>query len=140
MARATRPSRLFSSVRQFILRTGLTILRSYYTYKPMKSFAFIAFVMGFIGMLPLLRFIAFYMMGQGGGHVQSLVIGSMLMIASFVTFMFASVRPASAAATAAALLGAMGTATVFGATPHWLPMSANSLRPQFTSACVSVTT
>ena len=43
-------------------------------------------------------------------------------------------------AIAAALLAPIGTATLLGLTPQVLSVSANSLRPQFTSAWVSITT
>ena len=43
-------------------------------------------------------------------------------------------------AIAPALLTATGTATVFGETPQVLSVSANILRPQFTSPCVCMTT
>ena len=57
-----------------------------------------------------------------------------------VTLPFASVRAAVAAAIAAALFAAMGTATMLGLTPQVLFVSANSLRPQFTSVSVCMTT
>lgn len=85
----SRPSRLFSTIPQFVSRTALTIVRTYCTYHPMKIFAVMAGIMGVLGMLPILRFIFFYLTEGGAGHIQSLVLGGTLIIVSFLTFMFA---------------------------------------------------
>jgi hypothetical protein len=40
-------------------------------------------------MMPIVRFLYFYFSGDGGGHVQSLVLGGVLLMMGFVTFVFA---------------------------------------------------
>ena len=76
---AVRPSRLFRSVPGFIVQTGITIARTYTTYNPLRAFAGTGLLVGFIGVIPILRFLWFYLSGTGGGHIQSLVIGGALM-------------------------------------------------------------
>lgn len=71
----TRPSRLFSSVPGFIARTGATVLRTYAMHYPLRVFLLAGGVLGLIGALPILRFLYFYAIGDGAGHIQSLVIG-----------------------------------------------------------------
>jgi len=84
----TRPSRLFSSIPQFIRRSAATILRSYAMYRPLRVFFLIGGALIALGALPILRFFSFYLAGEGGGHVQSLVLGGVLVIIGFITLLF----------------------------------------------------
>ena len=79
----TRPSRLFKGIPQYIKNSGLTILRIYTLYKPLKAFLAIAGVLFLWGFLIGARFLWFYLQGDGGGHVQSLILAAVLLIASF---------------------------------------------------------
>ncbi|MBD3734012.1 MAG: glycosyltransferase family 2 protein [Sphingopyxis sp.] len=76
----TRPSRLFKSVPRFIMSTGLTMVRAYTTYKPLRVFVGLGTAIGFVGLLPLVRFLVLFARGDGDGHVQSLVIGGALLV------------------------------------------------------------
>ncbi|MEM1141649.1 MAG: glycosyltransferase family 2 protein [Pseudomonadota bacterium] len=76
----TRPPRLYQSTTGFVLRQAVTILRMYAMYRPMRFFFSIGAVLAFIGVVPLLRFLFFFAQGEGGGHVQSLVLGSAFLI------------------------------------------------------------
>lgn len=76
----TRPSRLFKSVPRFIANTGMTMARAYTTYNPLKVFVGGGVAIAFVGMLPVLRFLLFYFAGEGDGHIQSLVVGGMLVV------------------------------------------------------------
>ena len=76
----TRPSRLFKSVPRFIMNTGLTMVRAYTTYKPLRVFVGLGTAIGFVGLLPLVRFLFLFARGDGDGHVQSLVIGGALLV------------------------------------------------------------
>jgi hypothetical protein len=40
-----------------------------------------------VGAIPIVRFVYFYFTGAGEGHIQSLVIGSALLVIGFLTFM-----------------------------------------------------
>lgn len=77
---AVRPSRLFKSIPRFIMQTGITMARSFTAYKPLRAFVGTGSVIAFIGLLPILRFMWFYIQGDGAGHVQSLVIGGALLV------------------------------------------------------------
>ncbi|HEY8604757.1 glycosyltransferase family 2 protein [Tsuneonella suprasediminis] len=82
-----RPSRLFSSIPQFIINTGTTIMRAYAQYYALKVFALIGALLGVIGAIPVLRFLYFYIDGQGDGHLQSLVLGVGLLVLGFLCVM-----------------------------------------------------
>lgn len=83
-----RPSRLFSSIPHFIMNTGVTMARAYAMYNPLRVFVAIGGMAAAVGLIPILRFLYFYAVGEGGGHVQSLVLGSVLMILGMVAIMF----------------------------------------------------
>jgi len=79
-----RESRLFSSMTGFLSRSASTIIRVYATYEPLKVFFTIGGIIFSGGFLIGLRFLYFYFTSTGAsGHVQSLILGSMLMILGF---------------------------------------------------------
>ena len=82
-----RASRLFKSVPQFIARSVSTMIRAYAMYYPLRVFFFIGLGLSVVGLLPILRFLYFYAVGDGGGHLQSLILGGVLLVIGFVTFL-----------------------------------------------------
>lgn len=76
----TRPSRLFRSIPRFIANTAITMARAYTTYNPLRVFVGGGLGLALIGFLPILRFLWFWANGGGDGHVQSLVIGGVLVV------------------------------------------------------------
>lgn len=84
---AVRPSRLFRSIPQFIVNTTATMLRAWAMYNPLRAFVSAGLIAFLIGLAPMLRFLWFYFNGDGAGHVQSLVIGGVLMILGVVAIM-----------------------------------------------------
>lgn len=84
-----RPSRLFRSMGAFLRKQVITILRSYMMYRPLRAFLTIGLMMIVIGMLPVLRFVYFYAIGDGEGRVQSLILGSMFLVAGYMTVIIA---------------------------------------------------
>ena len=83
----TRDSRLFRSIGQFIERSVTTMLRIYAMYQPLRVFSAIGVVLVLAGVVPIVRFLVFYLAGQGDGHVQSLVLGGALLVIGFITFL-----------------------------------------------------
>lgn len=75
----TRPSRLMSGVLSYMWRSGSTIVRIVMTYRPLQFFALPAMVLFAAGLAIGLRFVYFYATGDGQGHVQSLILGALLM-------------------------------------------------------------
>ena len=84
---AARPSRLFRSVPGFIVQTGVTIARAYTTYNPLHVFGGIGIVLALIGAAPIVRFLIYYVQGEGSGHIQSLVLGGAILILGAITFL-----------------------------------------------------
>jgi len=77
---ATRPSRLFKSIPRFIMSTGVTIMRAYTTFNAMRVFVAIGTILSVLGLIPIGRFLWFVLVGEGSGHIQSLVLGTALLI------------------------------------------------------------
>ena len=74
----TRPSRLMRGPASYIARQLNVMVRVFMTYRPFRFFAIPGIVIGGLGAMLLVRFLYFYATGDGRGHVQSVVIGSML--------------------------------------------------------------
>jgi glycosyltransferase involved in cell wall biosynthesis len=83
----TRPSRLFRNVGHFVGRSVETMVRMYAMYKPLTTFMYIGSALLVAGAMPILRFLYFWFGGDGSGHVQSLVLGGVLVILGCVTLL-----------------------------------------------------
>jgi len=83
----TRESRLFRTIPQFLERSLTTMVRIYSMYRPLKVFFAIGMLLSILGLLPVIRFLYLYLIGQGDGHIQSLVLGGALLIIGFMTFL-----------------------------------------------------
>jgi hypothetical protein len=75
----TRPSRLFKGMREYVLRSAKTILRVFVLYAPIRFFFTIAAVFAVPAIWAIGRFLAFYAMGDGAGHIQSLILAAALL-------------------------------------------------------------
>lgn len=82
--RVERPSRLFKSIPEYILRSTVTILRIFVLYKPLKFFFTVALIISLPALLGICRFLFFYFNGSGNGHIQSLVLSGGLLAVSSV--------------------------------------------------------
>ncbi len=82
-----RDSRLFRSIPGYIKRSILTIFRIYTMYEPLKMFFRIGGIIFGAGLIISLRFLYFYLTGQGGGHIQSLILATILFMIGFQTMM-----------------------------------------------------
>jgi len=79
-----RESRLFKSMYSYIKRSIATIIRAYIMYKPLRFFTFIGSIPFILGFILGVRYLIFMVMGQAGGHIQSLILASTLMLLGFM--------------------------------------------------------
>jgi glycosyltransferase involved in cell wall biosynthesis len=77
-----RPSRLVRSIGSYVRRSLVTIVRVFVTYRPMFTFFSVSALLGVPGLLLGIRYLVFLAAGQGGGHVQSLILASLLLTLS----------------------------------------------------------
>jgi glycosyltransferase involved in cell wall biosynthesis len=82
-----RESRLIRSVPRYVLRSIVTILRIFLMYEPLRIFAILSMLPGLAGVVLLLRYLYFFLIGEGSGHVQSVIAGSALGILAFQVFL-----------------------------------------------------
>lgn len=85
----SRPSRLVRSIPDYLLRSLITITRISVVYQPFIFFASIGTVLFGAGFLLGLRFLYFFWTGAGSGHVQSLILASVLLGMGFQTILIA---------------------------------------------------
>jgi glycosyltransferase involved in cell wall biosynthesis len=76
----TRESRLFPSTAAYVRRNGVSIFRIYALYEPLRLFMAAAAITALVGLGIWARFLWFFIDGRGGGHIQSLILGSTLFI------------------------------------------------------------
>lgn len=74
-----RPSRLLKSIPSYIRQSMITIIRIYVVYRPFHFFGSIGLVCLVAGFLIGLRFVYYYLTGDGSGHIQSLILMSVLL-------------------------------------------------------------
>lgn len=79
----TRPSRLMRSIPHYLTYSGSTIVRAYSMYRPLRVFSSVGGLLITGGLVLALRFLYFYLIGQGGGHIQSVILSAILLIVGF---------------------------------------------------------
>jgi len=86
-----RPSRLVGSVPSYILKSILIIVRIFVVYRPFRFFCSIGVLLFLVGTLIGARYL-WYMFTTGGqGHIQSLILASILIGIGFQTIVVAFV-------------------------------------------------
>lgn len=55
-------------------------------YRPYVLFLSLGALLSILGLIPFLRYLYFYLQEQHGSHLQSLVVGAVLLMAAFVSF------------------------------------------------------
>ena len=81
-----RPSRLVRSIPQYLFRSALTIGRIFLTYRPLRVFLTVSAALFIPGVLIGVRFLYEMARGHGQGHVQSLILTAILLLASILFF------------------------------------------------------
>jgi glycosyltransferase involved in cell wall biosynthesis len=81
-----RESRLIRSLPSYIYLSALTILRIFMMYEPLRVFISLGILPFVAGGLLVVRFLYFYLSGDGSGHVQSLIVASILLVLGLQTF------------------------------------------------------
>jgi len=84
-----RPSRLIRSIPAYVLKSIVTIIRIFVVYRPFCFFLSIGLFVFLLGALIGLRFLWFYVTAGGQGHIQSLILASILIGIGFQTIMVA---------------------------------------------------
>ncbi len=75
----TRESRLVRSIPDYVRRSVATILRVFIVYRPLRFFSLLSALTFLPGFILGLRFLYYFMAGQGQGKIQSVVLAAFLM-------------------------------------------------------------
>ena len=67
------------------------MIRMYTMYQPLRVFFIIGCTCILVGLVPSIRFLIYYFMGKGSGHIQSLILAAVLFIVGFQVLMIALV-------------------------------------------------
>ena len=86
-----RPSRLVKSIPSYLIRSIATIVRIFVIYRPFRFFATLGGLLFGAGFLVGLRFLYHFATGNGSGHIQSLILASVLLGMGFQTILVAFV-------------------------------------------------
>jgi len=96
-ARQTRPSRLIRSNWDYVKRSAATIVRIYAMYEPLKFFSYVGGAFVVPGVALSLRYLYFReILGEGQGHIQSVVLAGVLLILGFMIFLIGLVADINA--------------------------------------------
>ncbi len=85
----TRESRLFSNIWQHVFYSASAIIRSYLMYKPNIIFVSLGTILLILGIIPFVRYFYLLVSYTPGNHIQSLILGVVLLSAAFLCFALA---------------------------------------------------
>ena len=77
-----RDSRLVKNIFDYMYKSMKTTVRMFIVYRPFRFFITIASALGFIGVILIVRFLYFFSLGYGNGHIQSLIFAAMFLISA----------------------------------------------------------
>lgn len=81
-----RPSRLVRSIPNSVMRSMLVIGRIFVTYKPFAVFALFGVIAFALGLALGGRFLYYYVIGEGSGKIQSVILAALLLGTGFFLF------------------------------------------------------
>ena len=77
-----RDSKLVKNIFDYIFKYMKTTIRMFIVYRPFRFFISLAFLIALLGVFWVLRFVYFYFIGAGNGHVQSLIFAAIFLLSS----------------------------------------------------------
>jgi glycosyltransferase involved in cell wall biosynthesis len=83
----TRPSRLMRGTSDYLFQSGATIIRAFSMYRPLRVFSIFSSLFILAGVILGIRYLVYYFLGSGSGHVQSVILAAVLLIVGFQTFL-----------------------------------------------------
>jgi glycosyltransferase involved in cell wall biosynthesis len=85
--RTERSSRLFGSTSAYVRRNAFAIFRAYTLYEPLRVFMVLAVIFAVLALAAWSPFLADWILnGDRSGHIQSLILGAVLMLAAVQMF------------------------------------------------------
>lgn len=128
----TRPSRLMNNLPHYLANSAVTIVRAYTFYRPLRVFTMIGMILLTAGVLIGVRFLVAYFTQGSAGHIQSLILSAVLLIAGFQTLLIGLVADligANRKIMEEVLVRVRTINTDNGSTLHGDPFSTPSTKP-----------
>lgn len=85
----TRESRLFKNMWQHMFKSGSAIVRSYIMYRPHLIFISLGTLFMVSGLVPFIRYGILFLDGNRGSHIQSLLLGAVLIFSAVIAYALA---------------------------------------------------
>ena len=82
-----RPSRLVRSIPNYVKRSLVTIIRVFVIYRPLALFMWASAILTLVGIALGTRYLGYLFTGDGGGHVQSLILAALCVLLGGLAFM-----------------------------------------------------
>jgi len=79
----TRPSRLMRNIPHYVSQSVATLLRAYTMYRPLRVFISLGILIALAGFALGIRFLYFFVIDQGAGHIQSVILAAVFIIVGF---------------------------------------------------------
>lgn len=84
-----RESRLIASVPQYVWKSAVTILRIFLMYESLRVFLAVGVLLLGLGGIISIRFLYLFLIGEGQGHIQSLILASIMLVFGFQAILLA---------------------------------------------------
>ena len=85
----TRESRLFKNMWQHMYKSGTAIVRSFIMYRPYVIFINLGIISLVLGLVPFVRYAILFLQDSRGDHIQSLLLGTVLLLGALISFALA---------------------------------------------------
>ncbi len=77
-----RKSKLVKNIFSYVVKSMKTTLRMFIVYRPFRFFIAFSLVTALFGLFLVGRFLYYYLLGQGNGHIQSLIFAAVFLISA----------------------------------------------------------
>lgn len=77
-----RESKLVKNMFDYIFKSMKTTLRMFIVYRPFRFFITLSIFLALFGLILVGRFLYFYLIGDGNGHIQSLIFSAIFLLTS----------------------------------------------------------
>ncbi|MBM6687052.1 glycosyltransferase family 2 protein, partial [Faecalicatena contorta] len=72
---------------EHMAKSGGAIIRSYLMFRAHSIFKWATVIFAVLGMIPFVRYLVFLLQGESGSHVQSLLVGIVLLVCALISLM-----------------------------------------------------
>jgi hypothetical protein len=75
------------NIPHYVSQSIATLLRAYTMYRPLRVFIGLGLLIAIGGLILGIRYLYFFSIGQGAGHIQSVILAGVLVVVGFQVFL-----------------------------------------------------